>query len=200
MSLQLGRTSMPTVAIEQGTFERLQNYAKPFVDTPDSVIMRALDALERAEPVPTVRVLEPSSAAPDDLLSLGPNDPLPDLKHTRVLNAVVAGRAVGANWNNVLRHVLRIAANELGSLDEIRRLCVVNLVAGEKEDEGYRYLAEAGLSYQGLNANAAAAAVVALAERIGVALDLDFEWRRKPQALHPGRRARLRLSDCRAGA
>ena len=191
---------MPTVAIEQSTFERLQNYAKPFVDTPDSVIMRALDALERSELAPTVTVLRPSSATSDDLLSLGPNDPLPDLKHTRVLSAVVAGRAVRANWNNVLRHMLQLAASKLGSLDEIRRLCAVNLVAGEKEDEGYRYLAEAGLSYQGLNANAAATAVVALAKRIGVALDLDFEWRRKPQALHPGRRARLRLSDCRAGA
>ena len=117
-----------------------------------------------------------------------------------MLNAVVAGRVVRANWNNVLQHMLRLAENELGSLDEIRRLCAVNLVAGEKEDEGYRYLVGAGLSYQGLNANAAAAAVVALAKRIGVALELDFEWRRKPQALHPGRRARLCLSNCRAGA
>ena len=187
---------MHTVEIEQSTYERLQNHAKPFEDTPDSVIIRALDALEQAERTPTGEALKRSSTTSDNLLSLGPNDPLPDLKHTRVLNAVVAGHPVRANWNNVLQHMLQLAADEVGSWDEVRRLCAVNLVEEEKEDEGYRYLAEAGISYQGLNANAAAAATVALAKRIGVALELDFEWRRKPQALYPGRRARLSLSGC----
>ena len=186
---------MHTIEIDQSTFERLQNHAKPLVDTPDSVIIRALDALEQAERTPTGEALKQPSTTSDNLLSLGPNDPLPDLKHTRVLNAAVAGLPVRANWNNVLQHMLRLAADEVGSWDEVRRLCAVNLVAGEKEDEGYRYLAEAGISYQGLNANAAAAAAVALAKHIGVALELDFEWRRKPEALHPGRRAQLRLSS-----
>ena len=36
---------MPNIAIEQATFERLQHHAKPFVDTPDTIIMRALNAL-----------------------------------------------------------------------------------------------------------------------------------------------------------
>ena len=96
-----------------------------------------------------------------------------------------------------LRHMLRLAANEVGSLDGIRRLWAVNLVVGQKRDEGYRHLAEAGISYQGLNANVA---VVALAKRIGVAIDLGFEWRPEPQASHPGLHARLCLSNCRAGA
>ena len=180
---------MPEVVIEQSTFERLQSHAEPLVDTLDSVINLAVDALERAERSPT----EPAPGRPDtldDLMSLGANDPLPDLKHTRVLSAVVAGHPVRANWNNVLRHVLRYAVDAGHSVDEVRRLCAVNLVAGEKEDEGYRYLAEAGISYQGLNANGAAAAVVALAKGTGIALELDWEWRQKAQALHPGRRAR----------
>ena len=189
------RTSMPSVTIEQRTFERLQNYAKPLVDTPNSVIMRALDALEQAELGLPRGVSKPPRAG-GDLLSLDPDDPLPDLTHTRVLAASVAGRPIRANWNNVLRHMLQLAVDEVDSLDEIRRLCAVNIVAGAKEDEGYRHLAEAGISYQGLNANAAAAAALALANGIGVAVELDFEWRRKPEALHPGRRAEVRLSGC----
>ena len=187
---------MPTVVIEQHTFERLQRHAEPLVDTLDSVINLAVDALERGGLPPTDRASKRPSAMSDDLLAFGPNDPLPDLKHTRMLNAVVAGRPIRANWNNVLWHMLRLARDAGHSVDEIRRLCAVNIVAGEKEDEGYRHLAEAGISYQGLNANGAAAAVVALAKGVGLTLELDFEWRQKAQALHPGRRARLHLPGC----
>ena len=190
---------MPKVEINQSTFRRLQSHAEPLVDTLDSVINLAIDALERAKSSPAERTPKRATGTSDDLVSLDANDPLPDLKHTRVLHAMVGGRSVRPNWNNVLRHMLRLATDEGHSVDKIRRLCAVNLVAGEKEDEGYRYLAEAHMSYQGLNANGAAAAVVALAKGVGVALELDLEWRPKPQALHPGRRARLRLFGHQTG-
>ena len=37
---------MAEIKIEDATYERLQQHAKAFVDTPDTVINRALDALE----------------------------------------------------------------------------------------------------------------------------------------------------------
>ena len=120
---------MPSITVKQSTFERLQRNAKPLVDTADDVINRGLDALERpGQP----RGASERSSTGGDLLSLDPDDPLPDLRHTRVLAASVAGRPVRANWNNVLRHMLRLAVDEVGSLDEIRRLCAVNLVPGAK--------------------------------------------------------------------
>ena len=183
---------MPTVDIEQRTFERLQEHAEPFIDTPDAVINRALDALARATPH-TELEHEPQTISAD-WMSLNANDPLPDLTHTRMLAAAVDGSHVKANWNNVLRQVLVLAHKKVGNLDELGRRCSVNLVAGVKNDEGYRHVAEAGISFQGLNANAAANAVVALARDVGMALKLDFEWRRKPHAAHPGRRARLLVS------
>ena len=186
------------INIEQNTFERLQSHAVPLVDTFDSVINLALDALEEADQSPAERTPERTTATPDDSIPLDAND-LPDVTHTKVLHAMVGGRSVKPNWNNVCRHMLRLAVHEGHSMDEIRRLCAVNLVAGEKEDEGYRYLAEAGISCQGLKANPAAAAVVALAKGVGVVLELDLEWRRKPQALHPGRRAQLRLPGRETG-
>ena len=188
------------ISIEENTFKRLQDHAERLVDTPDSVINRAVDALERANQSPAERTPERATATSDDAISLDANAPLPDVKHTKVLRAVVGGRSVRRpNWNNVWRHMLRLAVDESHSVDEIRYLCAVNVVAGEKEDEGYHYLAEMRMSYQGLNANAAAAAVVALAKGVGVALELDWIWRQKPQALHPGRRAQLRLPGRETG-
>jgi len=40
---------MPVVRISEATWQRLQSHAQPFVDTPESVINLALDALEEAK-------------------------------------------------------------------------------------------------------------------------------------------------------
>ena len=69
----------------------------------------------------------------------------------------------------------------------------VNIVPHMKDDDGYRHLPQAGISYQGVNANAAANAMVALAKDIGATLDVDFEWRDKEQAAHPGKRGRIHV-------
>ena len=76
----------------------------------------------------------------------------------------------------------------------------MNIVPQEKGDDGYRHLPQAGLSYQGVNANAAANAIVALAKDIGASLDVDFEWRSKEQAAHPGRRGRIQVPARRQSA
>lgn len=48
---------MPVVRISDPVYERLQQLAAPFVDTPDTVIQRLLDSYEAAKP-PTSTVLE----------------------------------------------------------------------------------------------------------------------------------------------
>ena len=179
---------MPEVTIEQSTFERLQQHAEPLIDTTDSVIVRALNALdERRESSAT------SQAPTAKAMEFGPNIPLPDVKHTRMLAASINGGSVTANWNNVLRHMLICAKEHYGDLEQLRRRCAVKFVPRVKDDDGYRHLPQAGISYQGVNANAAADAIVTLAKDIGVTLDVDFEWRDKEQAAYPGRRARLHV-------
>lgn len=188
---------MADIVIEQKTFERLQRHAKPLVDTPDSVIARALDALDQLEgsgatsQVPTPR--GGATAAGERGMVFGTTEPLPDVRHTRLLAASIGGSSVRANWNNVLRALLLRARRHYGDFGQLKRRCAVNIVPREKSDEGYRYLPQAGFSYQGVNANAAAGAIVSLAKDIGVALDLDFEWRNKEQAAYPGRRASIHV-------
>ena len=177
---------MPDVTIEQSTFERLQRHARPLVDTTDMVVNRALDALEEREPE-----LASGVDRADSERQIDPRI-LPDLKHTKVLDAALAGeRVIKPNWNLLLDKMLVRAMRRLSDFDKLYRLCPVNMVRGRKEDEGYGYLSEIDLSVQGLDANAACRALVTAAQGLGIGLEIGFMWRHREGAAHPGERARL---------
>lgn len=180
---------MPEITIEQATFERLQRHAKPLVDSSDTVIVRALDALDRdrgedspnsGQETGTERRIDPRA--------------LPNLTHTKVLDASIEGNEFSRpNWNSLLGEVLRHASRQLGSFRRLRQLSPVNMVEGQKEDEGYSYLAEINISFQGQDANGACRAIVTAAQGTGLAVEIEFMWRLKSAAAHPGERARIQL-------
>lgn len=192
-----GRKGRRAIIIKRTTFERLQQHATPLVDTSESVIARALDALDALKgsgATSQARAAEGGATTDGERgMVFGAPEPLPDVGHTKLLAASIGGSSVKANWNNVLRAMLLRARRHYGDFDQLKRRCAVNIVPREKSDEGYRYLPQAGFSYQGVNANAAANAIVGLAKDIGVALVLDFEWREKEQAAYPGRRATIHV-------
>lgn len=84
--------------------------------------------------------------------------------------------------------------NYLGHIDKLRRVCPAKVVKGRKEDEGYRFLGSAGISFQGMSANNVGNAIVALACNLETELEITFIWRTRKGALYPGETARLRLS------
>lgn len=177
---------MPDVSLKDSTFQRLQRNAIPFVDTPDAVINRALDALENGRDRQGPAVDSPAAERRIDSL-----DP-PNLRHTRVLSASVAGESISKpNWNRLVETVVVLAMSRLGHIDELRRACPVNLVHGRKVDEGYRYLDEINLSFQGVDANDACRALVTTAHSVGIELDVTFLWRSKKGAAYPGEKGRL---------
>ena len=181
---------MPDIAIEQSTFERLQRHAMPFVDTPDAVVNRALDALELGHRPATLRN-RPS-------LPVRQIDPrlLPNLTHTKVLDATLRGEQVDKpNWNLLVDRILTLAMKQCVDFGGLRRVCPANMVQGRKVDEGYRHLAEIDVSVQGLAANDAGRALVALAQSLGIDFDVTFIWRSKEGAAHPGERAHLRVAS-----
>jgi hypothetical protein len=186
---------MPDITIEKSTFERLQRHARPLVDTPDTVIVRALDALDRfsAGQTPaergagTERVIDPRA--------------LPRLTHTKVLDAVIDGKSVPKpNWNLLLDEMLRRGKASVGTYEKLRQICPVNMVKGRKEDEGYSYLSDIGISVQGQDANGACRAAVVAAQTLGIELEIGFMWRLKEAAAFPGERARIRVGDSRQAA
>jgi hypothetical protein len=179
---------MPEITIQQSTFERLQRHAKPLVDTTDTVIVRALDALD-------LRLAEDDGAgpAPEAERLIDPRA-LPSLTHTKVLDASIEGQRISkANWNRLLEEMLSRAMKRVGSFEKLRPLCPVNVVRGRKEDEGYSYLREIDLSVQGQDANGACRAIVMAAQSLGIAVDVGFMWRLKDGAAHPGERARIQV-------
>lgn len=180
---------MPEIIIEQSTFERLQRHAKPLVDTTDSVLNRALDALESQE--------NDAGSEQNDVAIERQINPrtLPNLTHTKILDASLAGQhVVRPNWNLLLDKMLIRAMKQLGSLDELRQLCPANMVQGIKEENGYRHLAEIDISVQGMSANDACAALVAIAQSLRFDLKITFMWRPKEGAMYPGEKARMEFS------
>ena len=180
---------MPEIAISNSTFERLQRHARPLLDTPDTVVNRALDALEKNSELVSKR---------DSPLQHHQIDPrkLPDLKHTKVLDATLNGeQIVRPNWNRLVEQVLRRAREQFPDFDDLRKVCLVNMVRGRKEDEGYRYFSEMDISIQGLSANNACAALVNSVPSLDVQLDFTFRWRSKEGAAFPGEVAHLTLGS-----
>jgi len=177
---------MPQITIDESTFERLQVHAKPLVDTVDSVINRGLDALEALGSPPTPAAIEPNTARKIDPRAL------PSLTHTKVLDAVIEGDSLAkTNWNAALDEMLRRTSKHIDSFELLRKTCPANMVQGRKEDDGYSYLPEIDISVQGQDSNAACRAIVALAQNLGIGVDITFMWRPKDKAAFPGERGRL---------
>jgi hypothetical protein len=179
---------VPQISIQQSTFERLQRHAKPLLDTSDSVISRALDALEKL----IGEDVNSRLAANEHCI-----DPraLPNLRHTKVLDAAIEGTSIAKpNWNGLVEEMLRRGMERVRTYEKLRPLCPVNMLKGRKEDEGYSYLADIGVSVQGQDANGACRTIVAAALGLGIALDIGFMWRLKQDAVHPGERARIQTN------
>ena len=180
---------MPQINVEQTTFERLQRHARPLVDTSDSVINAALDALEKQG-----SALPGSASDAESERYIDPRQ-LPRLTHTKVLDAAIAGNAITRpNWNLLLDEMLRLAMKRAGTFEKLQKLCPVNMVKGRKEDEGYGYLSDIDVSVQGQDSNGACRAVVTAAQALGLALEIGFMWRHKEGADHPGERARIQIA------
>ncbi len=182
---------MPNIAVEQATFERLQRHAKPLVDTSDMVVNRALDALERSITTPSPHPLKQQPTTAEREIDWRA---LPDVSHTKLSNAKLQGQRIdGPKWNLLLKRMLVLAMEHLSDFDAVRSICPVNMVRGYKDDEGYSYLSEIDLSFQGASANDSLRALVTAARGLGIEFEVSFFWRQKESAAYPGERARLKV-------
>ena len=176
------------IDIASETFRRLQRHARPFEDTPDTVVNRAVDALEH---------FCGESGSPDRSLPLAeekhidPHD-LPNMAHTRVLEAHLDGARVDMpKWNAIYRQMLVLAHDRFPDFEELRAFWPGNIVAGTKNDDGYQHLPEIDVSVQGTYANAIVKALVEVASHLGIEVEIRFMWRNKPAAAFPGESRRL---------
>jgi hypothetical protein len=177
---------VPQIEVQSSTFQRLQRLAEPFIDTPESVILRALDKLEggTTSNPPALRngkvdlVIDPRS--------------IPNLTHTKLLSADLDGKDLsGTNWNSLLDEVLRVATRAGLKSSDIQRISGVNVKQGRKTDEGYGFLEDVDLSVQGQDANAACRGIFAIARHLKIGITIEFRWREKDGSAHPGKIAKI---------
>ena len=181
---------MPQITIEQATFELLQRHAKPLVDTPDTIIVRALNAQDQTVVKP---VANGQSTVTETEQHLDPSA-LPDLTHTKILDAAIDGEPISRpNWNRLRDEMLLRIMQRGGSFENLQRLLQadVNLAKGCNKDDGFRYLLDVDFSVQGQSANGACQAIMTAAQVFGMSSNIGVTWRRKEGAAYPGKRARI---------
>jgi len=181
---------MRPIQVSDVTFTRLQKMAVPLVDNDDTVIQKLLDTYERSH-------LAHANGNPTQAQSgVGPRqfsaDSLPDLKHTKLLHAKLNGKPLRkAKWNELLLEAIRLAKAKARTDDELRRLVSVNFVRGKKDDDGYHFVPDIGLSVQGQDARSAWKGAYHIAQQLAIPIDVEFQWRVKAGAAFPGVTGRL---------
>jgi len=119
---------------------------------------------------------------------------VPNLRHTKLLSAKVGGQPIRPTWNGLLFDLIRrIPKGRLEKPEEARRLIIVNFVAGEKEDEGYKFIPNLGISVQGQDANDSWKGASHIPQKLGVPVEVEFLWRMKEGAEFPGEMGRLSI-------
>jgi hypothetical protein len=176
----------PQVTLETATIERMKAHAEPLVDTFDTVVNRALDALEtqkdQTNPAMGEKVLNPASP--------------PNLAHTTVKSVVLNGKKFAAGetyWNSLMLAVIREAKKHLPT-DKIGELILCNHLIGKKEDNGYKYLDGVGISVQGQDANNAWKTTYNVLKNIKVPVEVTFLWQDNPKAVAPGSAGKLTVA------
>src|SRR5258708_6380093 len=183
----------PSVELTPHTFKRLQTHAIPLVDTIETVISRMIDAYEKKN---DASVASPDGGGGQSARMFNASAP-PDLTHAKILGVTFCSKPLGRgqdNWNGLLNAAVREAKARSKSTTEFKQLMVVNYVAGEKHDEGYRPLSGTGISVQGQDANGAWRAACHIAQQIGCQLSVKFAWREKEGAAFPGVTGQLTLA------
>ncbi len=175
----------PSVEISPQTFTRLQAHAIPLVDNIESVINRFIDYYEAKSGTPVVE--SSGDAESSNTRQFSPFNP-PDLTHTKVLAVEFNGKPLDGrtNWGSLLIAAIREAKAKAKSISDFKKLIVVNFVERQKEDEGYKFYSDMGISVQGQDANYSWKGACHIAQQLGCSLHVTFVWREKEGAAFAG--------------
>jgi len=174
-------TQPASVPLSVETIRRMQRHAEPLIDTYDSIINKAFDALEqlhgaRADPATKEIIRAFNAAAP------------PNLSHTTLKHAEVRSRVLKPNetyWNSLLFAMIREAAKANLPPKELKDLINANSTLGRKEDNGYRYLSDLDISVQGQDSNGAWRAIHHIANVMRIPMKVEFTWQNNANAAFP---------------
>jgi hypothetical protein len=211
MSVFLKVELMTAIEISAETLAALQSIAIPLVDTYDSAIMRAVTALRAGTTVsrPEIEISDPivvretalaaTSAEPlNDVINAPKTyDPLspPNLRHTSLHAVYVDGDTLSRDktyWNPAYYELIRRVSAATGLKGKaLADVLPSNVSAIQKNDEGYTYLEDAGVSVQGRESNIVWRSIYEITELHDIAVEIRFTWQDNEKAAHPGESGRL---------
>lgn len=186
------------IEISEELFARLQKLAIPFIDTPETVIEKAISLLEGSG---NVHKSAPNKT-PKQILSIRTYksyEALPSVKHTKPKSVVIDGvEFTDSKWSGVNHWVHTRAAAILG-IDELVSLSKANIKKGMKEENGFDYLPKIGCSIQRSDASTTLRQICHLAKELDFNVSIFFEWKEHEEAAYPGESACLELSPLSKG-
>lgn len=184
----------PVIRISAETFSMLQKVAQPLVDTPDTVIRKALVAYLNMHsldvPIATSKSPVPAPPSTNGVMTFDPDVP-PDLTHTSFKAGLVADFPVN-KWNRLLVEAHARAYESLGKdIGALRRVSEANIRQGETTEAGFKPVNDYGFSVQGVESNKAWSISRGLAKKFGFPISIEFRWQQKPSAAYPGQVGRI---------
>lgn len=204
---------MKRIEIADTDFKRLQDLAKQHLVNPDDItdefrasvnsgvmatmITKVLDHYEAkntATPVKVGNSPAPLKSWTDNTHRTFDKTTIPRMHHTKLLKGSFGQSSPKTvTWNGMVELALVAVVRSLGSVEELQRVSGANVVQGKKKDAGYRHVLEHDFSYQGVSATDAVEVIRRCARALKCPAHIEFEWRHKQGALHPGETATLDL-------
>jgi hypothetical protein len=187
---------MTTLEIPETLFQRLQKLAVPLVDTHVTVLERIVSDYEsrNGNGNPAISAEGPRKQSVEAGILEFSADAPPDLRHTDVRVAYFAGRKA-FGWNKLVHEAHLEAMSKLGSTDALRSATKSSFMTGRASPDdtkrGYRHVPAINISIQNVDAAHAWSNTLRLARRLGVEVEVQFEWKQKDDAANPGRRGRI---------
>jgi len=171
------------LTISENTYRRLQEHAKPFEDTPESVIIRMMDFYEINQD--SDRRYDAGLIRDDGFeqkeISFSV-DNLPGLSKTSISEVLVGGEFTSyRTWSGVLELLLVKTWQAVRSIRGLNSICpVLRIVSGLRSDDGYRPIRSIGISFQETDIKTSCIAIDALAS--GMNIEVKVKFVRQPDA------------------
>jgi predicted type IV restriction endonuclease len=120
-----------------------------------------------------------------------PYDNEEDFRFTKILLGKIE-KDSSKSWNQLLRIAIKYALNKGLKLYEINSIINANIKSGHYYEHGYKPVPDKNYSMQDLDATKAANNLKKLAQKVGLSLYVEFEWRDKsPNA---GKKGRVKIN------
>jgi hypothetical protein len=116
----------------------------------------------------------------------------PGLSFTRILSASVDHQKLtNANWAGLLLEAIHRVREKGFEGEQLVRELQVPAKPGRYEDGGYKFHSTLNISVQGQSASDAWKEIHRLAEKHGIRVEVEFQWRENNKAEHPNRIGRI---------